>query len=60
MLEKAPGEIYINKLYAILLLKADFNALHKIIFNSRVLLSLEARDQVLREIIEEKLSQSAI
>ena len=49
-----------NKLYAILLLKADFNALHKIIFNSRVLLSLEARDQVLREIIEEKLSQSAI
>ena len=33
MLEKLPGNISVLKLQVILLLEADFNALHKIIFN---------------------------
>ena len=33
ILKKVPGKISITKLQAILLLEADFNALHKIIFN---------------------------
>ena len=41
MLEKERGNINIAKLIAILLLEADFNELNKIIFNLRVLPTLE-------------------
>ena len=51
MLEKAPGNIDINKLRAILLLEADFNAVYKIIFNSRMILRLEKANIIPNEII---------
>ena len=43
MLEKALGKININKLRVIPFLEADFNALYKIIFNSRLLPLLESK-----------------
>ena len=46
MLEKAPGKINVSKLYAFLLLEVDFNVIHKIIFNMRILPSLE-QDQLI-------------
>ena len=51
MLEKAPGNIDINKLRAILLLEADFNAVYKIIFNRRMMPRLEEANIILNEII---------
>ena len=44
MLEKLPGNINVSKLRAILLLEADFNALNKILFNTRVMLLMEIKD----------------
>ena len=41
MLEKSKGNIQVEKLRAILLLEANLNAIHKIIFNGRVLPTLE-------------------
>ena len=38
MLEKAPRKSSAHKLWAILLLEADFNDLYEIIFNARLLL----------------------
>ena len=43
-----------------MLLEADFNALHKIIFNGRILLALEKNDLILVEILGGRQSQSAI
>ena len=42
ILEKSLGNANMQKLRAILLLEADFNVLHKIIFNRRMILVLEA------------------
>ena len=42
MLKKSKGNINIGKLRAILLFKGDWNIIYEIIFNSRVLLRLEA------------------
>ena len=50
MLKKAPGKILVSKLRAILLLEADFDALHKIIFNCRILLALEKENLIPKEI----------
>ena len=47
MLEKLAGNTYVKKLRAILLLKAYFNALHKIIFNGRMVLALVAKDDII-------------
>ena len=51
MLEKEKGNINVEKLRAILLLEADFNRLNKIIYNSRVILELERREEILFEVV---------
>ena len=58
MLEKAEGIIDVKKLRAILLLEADFNAVHKIIFNNRLIPNLEAINAIPREVIEGRRSQA--
>ena len=60
MLEKKQGEISIFKLRVILLLKADFNAINKIVFNTRLIPKLEANDIIPREIIKGRRGMSAI
>jgi len=59
MLEKEKGNINMEKLRAILLLEADFNRLNKIIYNSRVILALEKRGDILFEVIGGRRSQSS-
>ena len=44
MLKKKPNDKLVSKLYAILLLKLDFNAINKIIFNTRLIPILETRN----------------
>ena len=51
MLEKVAGNIDVQKLRAILLLEADFNAMHKIIFNNQLISSMEAANTILMEVI---------
>ena len=58
MLEKAPGNYKVEKIRALLLLEADFNGLHKIHFNGRVMPSLEASLSIPQEIIS-RISQAA-
>ena len=60
MLEKKANNILVTKLYAILLLKADFNTANKIIFNTRIILQMEYKNEIPREIVEGCRSQSAI
>ena len=58
MLEKSKGNINIEKLRAILLLEADLNALHKIIFNEKVLPTIKRYNQIPKEVIEGRRDQS--
>ena len=51
MLESSPGNYTVEKLRALLLLEADFNGLHKINFNGRLMPSLEASSAIPQEII---------
>ena len=51
MLEKAPRKIDVSKLRVILLLKADFNTIYKIIFNSCLMLILEKKYCVPQKVI---------
>ena len=51
MLEKSPGNLIVEKLRALLLLKADFNGLHKINFNGRLMPCLEDTSSIPQEII---------
>ena len=51
MLEKKQNDILALKLRAILLLEANFNVANKIIFNIRLILSLEKRDEIPYKII---------
>ena len=51
MLEKVAGNVNVQKLRAILLLEADFNALHKIIFNNRLIPNLEVANAIPMEVI---------
>ena len=51
ILEKKQGEISISKLRVILLLEADFNVINKIVFNTRLIPKLEAKNMIPREII---------
>ena len=53
MLEKKPNDISESKLRAILLLKANYNVVNKIIFNTRLILTLEAKELIPKEIISE-------
>ena len=59
MLEKVPGNINVQKLRAILLLEADFNAMHKIIFNNRLIPRIEADNAIPLEVIGGRRSQAA-
>ena len=52
MLEKVVGNVQVQKLQAILLLEADFNAVHKIMFNNRLIPNIEAMNAILMEVIE--------
>ena len=60
MLEKAPRKVNVSKLYVILFFEADFNALHEIVFNTRILPSLERDMLILDEIISNRHRQSAL
>ena len=60
MLEKSHGKTNVQKLRVILLLEAYFNALYKIIVNTRVLPQLEGRLLVPQKIIGGINSQLAI
>lgn len=57
MLEKVAGNINVQKLRAILLLEADFNALCKIVFNNRLVPKLEKVDAIPVEIIGGRRAQ---
>ena len=59
MLEKVAGNVQVQKLQAILLLEADFNAMHKIMFNNRLMPNIEAMNAILMEVIEGRWSQAA-
>ena len=59
ILSKAPGNVLVGKLRALLLIEADYNALHKINFNGRLILSLEASSDIPQEIIGGRKSQAA-
>ena len=59
MLEKSAGDVNIQKLRAILLLEADFNAMDKIIFNSSLIPSIEAANAIPIEVIGDRRSQVA-
>ena len=52
ILEKKLNNISVSK-SSILLLKADFNAGNKIIFNNRLIPTLEAKELIPKEIISE-------
>ena len=57
VLEKTSGKIDVKKLRDILLLEEEFNSLHKIIFNTRVILQLESDHLKPQEIIGSRTSQ---
>ena len=59
-LEKSLECINITKLCAIFLLKTDFNAINKIVFNTCVMLFLESREAILYKIIGRYCSQFSI
>ena len=60
MLEKSPRNINVQKLRAILLLEADFYVLHKIVFNNRIIPTLEDASRIPHEIIDRRRIQLAI
>ena len=60
MLEKKENNIHILKLWVVLLLEVDFYAFNKIIFNMRLILLLEYRNIILKEIISSRYNQLAI
>ena len=59
-MEKSPGNINITKLRAILLIEADFNRMNKIIFNSRVILSLETNQAIPYKVIGGRRGQLSL
>ena len=59
ILEKIAGNVQVQKLRAILLLEADFNAMHKIMFNNRLIPNIEAMNAIPMEVIGGKWSQVA-
>ena len=59
MLEKVAGNINVQKVQAILLLEADFNVMHKIIFNNCLMPRLETNKAIPIEVIGRRKSQAA-
>ena len=60
ILEKIRRQIDISKLRVILLLEADFYDLNKLVFNIRLILSLEHKKAIPYEIIGRRRGHSAI
>ena len=60
MLEKSRCKILVSKLRAILLLETELNALHKIIFNQRILIALEQHTLIPIEIVGRRKILDAI
>ena len=60
ILEKKPRVIKVNILRAILLLEADFNSVNKILFNTRLIPSMEQAHIIPKEIIGSRRVQLAI
>ena len=60
MLEKSKDHIDVAKLRAILLLEVDFDALNKIVFNTKLMISLKRTNSIPYEIIGERRGQSSI
>ena len=56
ILEKIEGNLNVQQLGAIILLEADFNAIHKIIFINRLLPSVEVASDIPIEVIGERRS----
>ena len=56
MLQKSSKNFNVEKLRAIHLFETDFNALHKIIFNPRLMPTLETTNVIPQKIIGEKRS----
>ena len=56
MLEKVAGNVQVQKLWAILLLEVDFNTMHKIIFNNRLMPNIEAINTIPMEVIGDRWS----
>ena len=59
MLKKSAGNALVQKLQVILLLTVDFNIIYKIIFNNRIIPSIEDKEVILMEIIRERKAQAA-
>ena len=59
MLEKETGNYEVGKLRELFPLEVDFNALHKINFNCRLIPSLEDSSSISQEIIGGRRSQAA-
>ena len=53
------GNVHVQNLRVILLLEADFNTMHKIIFNNRLILNIEAVNVIPMEVIGGRQSQAA-
>ena len=51
-MEKSPSKMMVSKLRDILLLGANFNALHNVVFNHRILLALEQNNLIPMEIVD--------
>ena len=60
MLEKKQGDISVSKLRTLLLLEVDYNVINKIIFNTRLIPTLEAEDMIPREIMGSRKGMWAI
>ena len=60
ILEKSAENVNMAKLRAILLLKVNFNALNKIVFNGRAILSIKASKTIPYKVIGEKRGQSLV
>ena len=60
ILEKARGQIDVSKLRVILLLELDFNTLNKLIFNMKLMPSLESRNFIPYEIIRGRRGYLAV
>ena len=60
MLEKAPRKVNTSKLHVILLLLVDFNTLHKIVFNTRILLSFKRDMLIPDKVIGSRHRQSTL
>ena len=52
--EKKSNTIYVSKIEMILLLEVDFNTTKKILFNIRLVITIEKRGDILHEIIGER------